>query len=59
VIYDDDLTVSHELTLSTGDSILFVSGGHAINFLIRTQLLEVKQGPYQKTYDKVYLRSEL
>jgi len=59
VIYDDDLTISHELTLCTGDSILFVSGGHAINFLIRTQLLEIKQGPYQKTHDKVNLKSEL
>ena len=59
VIYNEDHTISHELTLTTGDSILFVSGGHAINFLTPTQLLEIKQGPYQPAYDKVYLKTEL
>jgi hypothetical protein len=57
-IYDDNHAISHQLILSTDDSILFVSGGHAINFLISTQILEIKQGPYLEIKDKVYLRSE-
>lgn len=59
LIFNDDHTISHELTLTTGDSILFVSGGHAIDFLTATQILEVKQGPYQPSHDKIFLKTEL
>ena len=59
VIYDEDQSISHELLLCTGDSILFVSGGHAIKFLTTTHLLEIKQGPYEQSQDKVYLRKNL
>ena len=32
--------------LKGGDSILFVNGGHAIKFLKKSKIFEVKQGPY-------------
>lgn len=57
LIYNENQSISHRLILSTGDSILFISGGHAINFLTSTQLLEIKQGPYQQSLDKAYLSS--
>jgi oxalate decarboxylase/phosphoglucose isomerase-like protein (cupin superfamily) len=43
--------------LKTGDSAVHMGEGHGLDFLERTLMFEVKQGPYQgvKT-DKVYLR---
>ena len=32
--------------LSPGDSILLVSGGHGLDFLEKSRIFEVKQGPY-------------
>ncbi len=43
--------------LSSGDVIYFVSGGHRLNPLSNTQIIEVKQGPYQgKNTDKKFLK---
>lgn len=36
-----------------GDVILFVSGGHSIEYLETTKLIEIRQGPYNKQMDKV------
>lgn len=33
-------------TLSPGDSILIISGGHGVDFLDDAKILELKQGPY-------------
>jgi len=42
--------------LSTGDTILFVNGGHGFEVLEDTKIIEVKQGPYLgKEGDKAYL----
>lgn len=38
--------------LSSGDIILFVSGAHGIEFLAKTEIIEVKTGPYLKDADK-------
>ncbi len=39
-----------------GDSVLFTGIGiHSVDFLEPTQLLEIKQGPYDPKLDKVYL----
>lgn len=39
--------------LSTGDCVLLSSGGHAIDFLEETEIVEIKQGPYiDKNTDK-------
>lgn len=35
-----------EATLNTGDTILFISGGHGFSILENSKILEVKQGPY-------------
>ncbi len=45
--------------LSTGDLVLFVSGGHGLRMIEDTTLIEVKQGPYLgKDYDKVIINEK-
>lgn len=39
-------------TLITGDVILLAAGGHGIEFIEESQLIEVKQGPYAGDQDK-------
>ncbi len=35
-----------EVTLTTGDFVLFVAGGHGVNIHKGTRIIEIKQGPY-------------
>lgn len=41
------------LTLKTGDVILLAKGGHGFEMLEPTEMIEVKQGPYVGSDDKV------
>ena len=43
-----------ECILSSGDTILLAEGGHAVEMLEASELIEVKQGPYQND-DKIFL----
>ncbi|HET7898746.1 MAG TPA: hypothetical protein VFL47_13775, partial [Flavisolibacter sp.] len=43
-----------ECILSTGDTILLAEGGHSVEMLEASELIEVKQGPYQAD-DKIFL----
>lgn len=45
-LYSDKGKVIKRKTLTSGDSILFISGGHGVNFLENSRIFEVKQGPY-------------
>jgi hypothetical protein len=54
-LYDSGLLVSSEILLSAGDTILLASGGHQIEMLEETEILEVKQGPYAGANDKTHL----
>jgi hypothetical protein len=43
-------------TLTEGDSVLFTGKGvHGIEFDVDTQILEIKQGPFNPDTDKTYL----
>jgi len=42
---DDDKSIDHKI-LTTGDLILLMNGGHSFEFLEETEMLEIKQGPY-------------
>ena len=43
--------------LNSGDTILFLCGGHGLKLLSNTKLIEIKQGPYlDKKADKRYVR---
>lgn len=45
-LYDDKKKLVNSKILNSGDSILFVSGGHGIKFLKKSRVFEVKQGPF-------------
>jgi hypothetical protein len=45
-LYAKDWTEVKKITLSAGDSILFVSGGHGLKIPKRCRIFEIKQGPY-------------
>lgn len=51
--YDDykDYLESH--ILEKGDTILLTSGGHGFKVLEEVEMIEVKQGPYSGSMDKV------
>ena len=42
--------------LSTGDFLCFFNCGHSIEFLKKTLLIEVKQGPFKINSDKIFLK---
>ena len=45
-------------TLSGGDMILFVCGGHGVDILEDSSMIELKQGPYRGTDDKIFLEDK-
>ncbi len=55
-LYEDSHNVIESLTLLEGDVILLASGGHGIEMLETSEILEVKQGPYLGTDDKKALK---
>jgi hypothetical protein len=51
-IYDEKEAVCAIRELQQTDSILLLAGGHGIAFREKTEILEVKQGPYVEGDDK-------
>lgn len=51
-LYDTDRALVVTKTLSVGDIVLLVGGGHGFRMLEDTVLCEVKQGPYIDVEDK-------
>ncbi len=43
--------------IKSGDLILLASGGHGFKVLQKTEMIEVKQGPYNPRNDKIVFRS--
>ena len=57
-VYDDEWNILCERELSSGDSLLFLHGGHGIDVIESTRMFEVKQGPYPGLkQSKVYAAS--
>lgn len=55
-LYDLKGEKFRSLVLSQGDTILFADGGHGLEMLDDTEIIEVKQGPYSsKKDDKRFL----
>ncbi len=46
-VFDKDREVIKELVLTEGDVVLFMDGGHSLEMLEDTDVVMVKQGPYQ------------
>jgi len=51
--YTEDRAYLTSRELATGDVILLASGGHGFEFLEESEMIEVKQGPYNSDEDKV------
>jgi hypothetical protein len=52
-LYNQNKLLKKTLILKTGDVILLASGGHGFEFLEESELIEIKQGPYMESEDKV------
>ncbi|MFA5805627.1 MAG: hypothetical protein WC879_13395 [Melioribacteraceae bacterium] len=50
--YDDDKIYLESRILEKGDIILLASGGHGFEMLEKSEIIEVKQGPYCNDKDK-------
>lgn len=56
-IYTKTGQVISRKVLRSGDSILFLSHGHGVDFLENSKIFEVKQGPYPGAkYAKLYFK---
>ena len=54
-LYNSKLEISDEILLLSGDAILLASGGHKIEMIEESEILEIKQGPYAGENDKTHL----
>ena len=53
-LYTDDAQIIKTLDLNAGDTILLASGGHSVEILEPSKIVEVKQGPYSGLDEKEY-----
>ena len=55
-LYSSDGKKIKTITLNSGDTIMFVNGGHGIKILEDSKIIEIKQGPYYGVeIDKEYI----
>lgn len=54
-LYTDKGKFISDHTLNSGDIIFLASGYHGLKMLKQTEIIEVKQGPYNKKRDKSFL----
>jgi mannose-6-phosphate isomerase-like protein (cupin superfamily) len=52
-LYDQEERLVATRPIGTGDVIILIAGGHGLRMLEDTVFLEIKQGPYLGTDDKV------
>ena len=51
-IYDDDKLCVYKSSMTQGDVVVLVAGGHGFEMLEDTVLMEIKQGPYTPLPEK-------
>ena len=51
-LYNGNQQFCESITLNSGDVILLASGGHGIEMLEHSEIIEIKQGPYSGDRDK-------
>jgi hypothetical protein len=55
-LYSSDGKKIKTITLNTGDTIMFINGGHGIRIIEDSKIIEIKQGPYYGVeVDKEYI----
>ena len=53
--YNNRNVVFKKVFLLSGDTILLANGGHSFKMLKKTEMIEVKQGPYKSDKDKIFI----
>ena len=53
-IYSNDLCLHSTHSLSKGEVIYLISGGHGFRIIENAKFIEVKQGPYDEHLDKIF-----
>ena len=57
IAYKRDALLQYEFiknfTLDSGDIAILISGGHGLNVINDCEFIEVKQGPYNESTDKI------
>ncbi len=56
-LFDAEQVLIEECIITAGDTILLATGGHGLEMLEETELIEIKQGPYVSDDDKVRFTS--
>ena len=54
--FNDKLKFIKSKIVKSGQLITFFAGGHGFEFLTRTNMIEIKQGPYKKNLDKNFVK---
>jgi hypothetical protein len=57
LLYTNELRFFHETVIERGDVILLASGGHSFEMLEDSEIIEVKQGPYNGV-EKIMFKPE-
>jgi uncharacterized protein YjlB len=52
-LFGNDKAFIKEIEIKRGDTVLLASGGHSVEMLEDSELIEIKQGPYLSDEDKV------
>jgi cupin fold WbuC family metalloprotein len=55
LLYDEKDRLVGRCSLGPGDCVLLVNGGHGFKVRTKTKLVEIKQGPFLKARDKIFL----
>jgi len=50
--YDNDQNYLESKIVNEGDIIMLAHGGHGLEMLEESQIIEIKQGPYSEVLDK-------
>jgi hypothetical protein len=53
--YGEGKATFYSERLSPGDICMFLSGGHGVEFLEDSEVLEIKQGPHLGVHDKTFI----
>lgn len=51
--FDSNQKYLKSVEVSSGESIILVSGGHGIEIVENSKFIEIKQGPYKEENDKI------
>ena len=58
-LFNNDHAFIGDRTLLTGDIILLSTGGHSVEWLEDSELIEIKQGPYAGYSDKIKITQKI